>query len=421
MSDKKAKKLNIETRTLERVTNEERKSWLSVAAIEAGVLICVPSLMLGGMLAGAMPMNQALLAGTVGYVIAVLLTAVIGMEGYDLGIPLCVLSLSSFGKKGGKYVATTLLVLSLMGWFAVQAYVCGSAFSNMLSGFLRIEVPVGVSVLVWGIIMLLTAVYGIDALKWLNYAAVPALVLVTMLGCFLAVQKFSLSGLDTPVAQTMTFLGGVGLTFSFNATGMVIAPDYTRYNKSRKDAAKSMILGILPAGLLMFYMGAVMSKLTGLYDISLIMGEVGIPILGIVVLILATWTSNTTNAYSAGISMVMLFNLKDDKRAVTTLVAGVAGTILALLGLSSYFEEVLNVLGYAFAPMAGILIADYWILMKGRPESWKETPGVDISGLVSWCIGVVVSVAIPYGLPVLNGLIVAGAVYWVMRRMLTRV
>ena len=420
MSDKKGKKLNIETRTLERVTNEERKSWVSVAAIEAGVLICVPSLMLGGMLAGSMPMDQALLAGTVGYIIAVLLTAVIGMEGYDLGIPLCVLSLSSFGKKGGKYVATTLMVLSLMGWFAVQAYVCGSAFSNMLSGFFHVEIPVGVSVLVWGIIMLLTAVYGIDALKWLTYAAVPALVLVTMLGCFLAVQKFGLNGLDVPVTQTMTFLGGVGLTFSFNATGMVIAPDYTRYNKSRKDAAKSMILGILPAGLLMFYMGAVMSKLTGLYDISLIMGEVGIPILGIIVLILATWTSNTTNAYSAGISMVMLFNLKDDKRAVTTLVAGVVGTVLALLGLSSYFEEVLNVLGYAFAPMAGVLIADYWILMKGRPENWKEAPGVDISGLVSWCIGVVVSVAIPYGLPVLNGLVAASAVYWVMRRLLTK-
>lgn len=420
MSDKKGKKLNIETRTLERVTNEERKSWISVAAIEAGVLICVPSLMLGGMLAGSMPMDQALLAGTVGYIIAVLLTAVIGMEGYDLGIPLCVLSLSSFGKKGGKYVATTLLVLSLMGWFAVQAYVCGSAFSNMLSGFLHVEIPVGVSVLVWGIIMLLTAVYGIDALKWLNYAAVPALVLVTMLGCFLAVQKFGLNGLNVPVTQTMTFMGGVGLTFSFNATGMVIAPDYTRYNKSRKDAAKSMILGILPAGLLMFYMGAAMSKLTGLYDISLIMGEVGIPILGIIVLILATWTSNTTNAYSAGISMVMLFNLKDDKRAATTLVAGVVGTVLALLGLSSYFEQVLNVLGYAFAPMAGVLIADYWILMRGRPENWKEVPGVDISGLVSWCIGVVVSVAIPYGLPVLNGLIAAGAVYWVMRRLLTK-
>lgn len=420
MSDKKGKKLNIETRTLERVTNEERKSWVSVAAIEAGVLICVPSLMLGGMLAGSMPMDQALLAGTVGYIMAVLLTAVIGMEGYDLGIPLCVLSLSSFGKKGGKYVATTLLVLSLMGWFAVQAYVCGSAFSNMLSGFLHVEIPVGVSVLVWGIIMLLTAVYGIDALKWLNYAAVPALVLVTMLGCFLAVQKFGLNGLNVPVTQTMTFMGGVGLTFSFNATGMVIAPDYTRYNKSRKDAAKSMILGILPAGLLMFYMGAVMSKLTGLYDISLIMGEVGIPILGIIVLILATWTSNTTNAYSAGISMVMLFNLKDDKRAATTLVAGVVGTVLALLGLSSYFEQVLNVLGYAFAPMAGVLIADYWILMRGRPENWKEALGIDISGLVSWCIGVVVSVTIPYGLPVLNGLIAAGAVYWVMRRLLTK-
>lgn len=408
------KKMKIETRTLERVTDQERKSWLSVASIEAGVMICVPSLLLGGMLAEAMPIRDALLAGTLGYILAVLLTAVMGIQGFDLGSPLCVISLSSFGKQGGKYLATLLLVISLMGWFAVQAYVCGSAFSGMISEFLHINCPVWVSVLVWGIIMLVTAVYGIDALKWLNYAAVPALVLVTMFGCYLAVSRYGVAQLDAPVVGTMTLLEGVGLTFSFNATGMVIAPDYTRYNKSRKEAAKSMILGILPAGLLMFTMGAIMSKLTGIYDISLILCELGIPFLGLIVLILATWTSNTTNAYSAGISMVMLFNLKDNKRAATTLVAGIIGTILALAGLASYFELVLNVLGYAFAPMTGVMVAEYWLVLRGVPENWRVVPGVNWAGVISWCAGVAATLAVPVGLPVLNGLIVSGIAFLIL-------
>lgn len=94
-----SEKMAVETRTLEQVRDSERKSWISVASIEAGVMICVPSLLLGGMLAEAMPMSMALIAGVTGYLLAVLLTAAMGVQGYDLGIPLCVISLSSFGKK----------------------------------------------------------------------------------------------------------------------------------------------------------------------------------------------------------------------------------------------------------------------------------------------------------------------------------
>jgi cytosine permease len=49
MSENKEEKRfgNIETRTLSRVPMAERKSWLDVAFIQAGIMICVPSLMLG--------------------------------------------------------------------------------------------------------------------------------------------------------------------------------------------------------------------------------------------------------------------------------------------------------------------------------------------------------------------------------------
>ena len=44
----KPKKHTMETTTLTEVPAEERKSWISVAFMQAGIMICVPSLMLGG-------------------------------------------------------------------------------------------------------------------------------------------------------------------------------------------------------------------------------------------------------------------------------------------------------------------------------------------------------------------------------------
>ena len=57
MNEKKSK-LNFETTTLSVVPENERKSWLDVAFIQAGVYICVPSLMLGGLLVDGMGLTN---------------------------------------------------------------------------------------------------------------------------------------------------------------------------------------------------------------------------------------------------------------------------------------------------------------------------------------------------------------------------
>ena len=64
---------NVESVTLEQVPMEERKSWADVAMIQAGIMICVPSLMLGGILAESMPMSQAIWSGVIGYAVIVAL------------------------------------------------------------------------------------------------------------------------------------------------------------------------------------------------------------------------------------------------------------------------------------------------------------------------------------------------------------
>ena len=113
----------------------------------------------------------------------------------------------------------------------------------------------------------------------------------------------------------MSMVNGIfSLTLSFLSCGMTVAPDVTRYQKSRGGVYASSFIGLCPAGIILLIVGAVLTKVTGEFDISLVSFQAGIPSLGLIVLILATLDHKYNNAYCAGISAIMLFNLKDDKR-----------------------------------------------------------------------------------------------------------
>lgn len=409
----------MESVTLQPVPMEERKSWIDVAMIQAGILICVPSLMLGGMLAEAMPMSQALLSGIVGYLVTALLMVVIGIIGSDIGVPTCVVASGSFGRQGSSKLVSALFMISMIGWFAVQNDVCGSAFSNLLGQAFGIALPVPLSTAIWGVIMLITAVYGIDALDKLNKIAIPALIVVTCIGCFMAVSHFGLDNLYQPVEQTMSFIDGVVLTVSFMATGALNAPDFTRYQRTRKDTFLSSVVGVMPAGVAMLVLGAVMTRIAAQYDISLVFCDIGLPVLGMLVLILATWTTNTTNAYSAGLNAVMVFGLAENKRSAATVVLGVIGTALAVFGIAGYFEDFLYLLGDTFMPIVGIFIIDYWVLARGKAELYRFREGWHWSGLVALVCGFAAT-RLPFGISFINGMVVAAALYFVLELVLRK-
>lgn len=412
------KKRNIETTTLNPVPEEERKTWIDVALIQAGIYICVPSLLLGGILAMSMPTAHAIIAGVLGYVISTVFVVIVGFAGADLGVPTCVVVSSSFGKRGARYIISTIFAFAMIGWFAVQNSVCGSAFSNMLEAAAGIHFPVKASIIIWGIIMLLTAVYGITGLKVLNQIAVPALILVFAAGSYLAIKNYGTSALSVDNSDhSMTIVDGIMMTTSFLAVGISCAPDFTRYQKTKKDVVLSSTIGIVPAGIILLLLGIVLTKLTGENDLSLVLTNIGIPILGILVLILATWTTNTTNAYSGGLNLVMLFDLKDNKRAMATMIAGVIGTAVAVTGLADNVSGLLDILGVLFMPVGGIIIADYWFICKGRAENWSAAEGIDWVGVLAWAVGCVGSYYIPSGYALYLGFLISMILYAVLRKL----
>lgn len=267
--------------------------------------------------------------------------------------------------------------------------------------------------------MLITAVYGINALGWLNNIAVPALIIVTIAGTVIAINTYGLDALyayQPDEATEMSLFQGIALVFSAQSCGTVVTGDITRFQRSRKDTFLSTVVGVFPVSLLMIIMGYIMAVLTKESDISVILCTLGLPLLGMLVLILATWTTNTTNSYSAGIDMVMLFGVKNNKRALMTIIAGVLGTTFALTGIMNYFITFLTICGYAFGPVAGVIVADYWVVRKGDVNNWFFKSGFDFVGIISWVAGVVLTAVLGTDLSVFIGMELSFVLYIVLRK-----
>lgn len=401
------------------IKESERQSWLSLAMIWTGSMICIPCLMIGGVIGTGLSLGEVVLAVLAGYGIVCIYMCLVGMESCDTGMPTVSMASSVLGKKGAQFIISLMLAIACVGWFGIQSAVCGESFSVMIAGITGFEIPSWISSIFWGIVMLLTAVYGYNGLKILNFIAVPALVIVLVYSMILA---FSSGGLETVMsfvpASRMSFISAVSMVVASFALGGVISGDYSRYARSRKDVVKSTVLGVFPSGMVMMLIGAILSIVTGQYDISLVLAAVGVPALGLVALVLATWTTNVTNAYSGGLAVSNLFNGGEDKFRISCAVAGLIGTVLAAVGLLSKFEFFLNILSALIPPIAGVMIASYWIVGKGRKENLVQKEGWYLPGIIAFAVGALVAyitgnIAVFFIGPV-NGIVVSMVVYIIL-------
>ncbi len=410
-----------------KIQEEERQGWISIAMVWTGSVICVPALMIGGMLGAGLPLVECLLAVLTGYGMICVLMCFIGMLACDTGLPTAVAASKALGESGAKYIISLILAISCIGWFGIQAAVCGESFSSMFGDITGIDIPVWISSIAWGIIMLLTACFRFSGLKWLNKIAVPLLGIVLL---YALVDTLASGGVDIlksyEPSAPMTFVSAVSATVGSFVLAAAISGDYCRFAKSRKDVIKSSAAGVVPAGLVILMTGAVLAVCTGSYDISVVLASSGLPVVGLIALILATWTTNVSNAYSGGLALSVLLGQDEKKSQVTTAIAGVIGTLLAAAGILNSIQGFLSLLSAIVPALIGTMIADYWIMGKGKADGEQGRSGVYAPGLISFVLGAFVACVtggtfasipalaflnVPLFIGPINGIVVAMVIY----------
>ena len=383
---------------------EERQRWGSIAMVWIGSVICVPALMIGGMLGSGLSLGNLVLAILLGYALICVFMIFMGMLGCDTGLPTALMASSALGEKGAKYIISAILAISCIGWFGIQAAVCGASFSSMLGDMTGVMIPLWLSSVLWGMIMLLTACFRFSGLKWLNKIAVPLLAIVLAYTLIDTLINGGMSALiDYTPSSPISFVSALSATVGSFVVAAAISGDYCRFAKSRADVVKSSIAGVLPAGLAILLIGAILAICTGTYDISAVLSSSGLPLVGLIALILATWTTNVSNAYSGGLSLSVLLGQDEKKSQMTTAIAGIIGT----------------------------MIADYWILGKGSAENFRMREGFYAPGLISFLAGAFIACVtggtfasipflsflnFPFFIGPVNGIVVAMLVYLILAK-----
>jgi cytosine permease len=144
---------------------------------------------------------------------------------------------------------------------------------------------------------------------------------------------------------------------------------------------------------------------------------------GVLVLISATVKINDWNLYSSSLGLV---NFADQvfhrrlNRAAVTIGVGAFGTLLSAAGILDHFVDFLVTLGVAVPPIAGIMVAEYWIVRSYRDELAAtrasgtlpaHAPAWVPAALVVWVAAFLIGKYVEWGIPSLNALLFALAAY----------
>ena len=250
------------------VQEGQRQSWLSIAAVWAGGMICVPCLMIGGVLtSGGLSLSEIVVSILIGYGLICLYMIFIGMQACDTGLPVAVMASGALGEKGARYVISTLIAIACIGWFGIQSATCGQAFAAMVAPLLGVEASsafVAASSIVWGVIMLATACAGFKGLKWLNYIAVPLLVIVCLYGLIAGITTNN-GGTAIAAYAPDTSVGlvyGISMVVASFALGGVIIAAYWITGRGKKENFRFRP-GFSAPGLISFIVGALAACVTG--------------------------------------------------------------------------------------------------------------------------------------------------------------
>jgi cytosine permease len=410
---------------LERVPADARYSWLSVAVQRFGQLSALSQFLLGATLGMGMTFWKAFLAITLGAVILEVVAILVGIAGMREGMSTSVLSRwAGFGRLGSGLIGLVIAV-SLIGWFGVQNAVFAEGLSSLLGG-----PPVWVWAVIAGAAVTFIVVYGFMSMAWTAYVTVPAFIALCIWSIGKELSNRPIGDLmsSAPPGETLGLASATTLVAGGFIVGAVITPDMTRYNRSVGDVVKQTLLGITLGEYTIGLIGVLLAHAVKSGDVIMIVTTTSGSI-GTLVLITATLKINDWNLYSSSLGLVNIIDTtlgRRVNRAVVTVAFGALGTLLSAAGILDNFTDFLITLGIAIPPIAGIMVAEYFVVRRwraeldaGRAEGRlpEHAPTWVPATLVIWLAAFLIGKYVDWGIASINTLVFAFVAYAVLGRL----
>ncbi|GAA2885318.1 cytosine permease [Nonomuraea rubra] len=402
-----------------------RYSWWSVAVQRFGQVSALSQFLLGATLGFGMGFWEAFLALTLGAVILEVVAVFVGVIGMREGLSTSMLARwTGFGRSGSALIGLAIGI-SLVGWFGIQSAVSAQGLAALVGGL-----PEWGWSLVFGLVVTSIVLWGFGSMAWTAYVTVPAFLVLVGWSIISELSRHDVGALmaSAPPGPQLSLLEGTTLVAGGFIVGSIITPDMTRFNRSVADVVKQTVVGVTLGEYVIGMAGVLLAHAVGTSEITTIVTS-SVGWVGILVIVAGTVKINDWNLYSSGLGLVNFVGTVFGRRVhrgLATALIGVVGSVLAAAGILDAFTEFLTLLGVAFPPIAGIMVAEYFVVRRWRGDLEaaraggrlpEQAPAWVPATLVIWLVAALVGRFVEVGLGSINSLVVAFVLYVVAGRL----
>ena len=409
----------------------EGKGWFGIGMVYWGSAMCLPSFFIAGLVAGPKTLGSSIVIYLVASLVLGGLSILTGILGARTRLSSGLTARFTFGTFGAN-VLQVFMFLALWGWFGVQLGFMVTGFGDGgLMLVLGTALPAWFWLVVGGALITVTAVVGYKAIEKLSIFAMPLIILmllVTIIREFAGGQSFSAAAAVTG-PNALPFGVAVSTLIGSYIIGAMVTPDVTRYAKTKAHAGWGMLFGMTGGFIVVLTLGAIMIKgAGGEFDFSKIMlkgGNVLWTIFAVLTIVLASWTTNDVNLYSGALSINAIFPKMN--KVLITVVSGVVGTGLALVGINTAagFQAFLGIIAILIPPAIGVMVVDYYMFKGDRNKEYDSDKAEKISKFrvipfACWMVGAGFGFLAQYTpvkithITAIDAILVAAVVYFVI-------
>ena len=407
----------------------DQRTWgvYNYYSLWVGMSVCIPTYMLAsGLIVGGMNWWQAIGTILLGNLIVLVPMLLNAHAGTKYGIPFPVLVRASFGVRGANLPAV-LRALVACGWFGIQTWIGGQAIYTMLGivwpAVANSQTWLWICFLAFWALNIYVVWRGLETIRWIEGVSAPFMLAV---GILLLWWITGQAGGMGPVLRSPSKFRNAGEFWRFfvpSLTGMVgfwatVAlniPDFTRYARSQKAQMWGQALGLPTTMTLYAFIGVAVTSASVLifgepvWDPVVLLGRLNRPAVALIALVALLIATLTTNVAANVVSPSNDFsNLSPRRISFRTggLIAGVLGVVIMPWRLLSDANAYIYgwLVGYSslLGPIAGIMIADYFVIRKRRLDvaalysnegQYRYDNGVNWRAITALAMGVFVALS----------------------------
>ncbi|MHB8917170.1 MAG: NCS1 family nucleobase:cation symporter-1 [Desulfocucumaceae bacterium] len=435
-----------------------KRNWgtYHIASLWIGMAVCIPTYMLAsGLIAAGMNWWQALMTITLGNLIVLIPMVLNAHAGTKYGISFPVFARLAFGTKGA-HIPAIMRAIVAAGWFGIQSWIGGASLNVLIGaifpGWLTFGAGLWICFLAFWALNVWIGYKGLDAIKFMEAWGAP--ILLFLGGCLIAWAYMAMKGDLTPLWAMQSkfktsaefwavFLPSLTGMIGFWSTLALNIPDFTRYAKDQKSQVWGQIIGLPTTMALFAFIGVFVTAATvvvygqAIWDPVALLSKFSpfIVIVGTFGIVVATITTNIAAnvvAPAIGISNAAPKKITFGMGAIITGIIGIVIMPWKLLeSFGAYIFGWLGTYSAFLGPIAGIWIADYWLVRKQKldvTEAFKEGGrysyggGFNSKAIIALVIGIVFaligkfvpSLKILFDNAWIVGAIVSGIIYYLL-------